>query len=130
MKAMQADLQVREHRQRYLDLQAAVKASEDKALTISLDMARQYRSMRESLQSDIDSLKAQLTTAATAQSEAETRWGAERAEWEARLAACQSLISGERERNAELTAEFGVMLQSTLDKMGERQEVTPEPRWS
>ena len=87
-------------------------------------MARQYRSMRDSLQADIDSLKAQLATAAIDHTQAESLWRGERSEWEAKLAACQALIGSERERNAELTAEFGTMLQSTLDKMGERLEVT------
>src|ERR1700710_2422128 len=107
MKRMQAELQGREHRQRYVDLQAAIQASEDKALTISLDMARQYRSMRDSLQADIASLKAQLATAANDHTQAESLWRSERNEWEAKLAACQALIGSERERNAELTAEFG-----------------------
>ena len=126
MKSIQADLQVREHRQRFHDLQAAVQASEDKAVSISLDMARQYRSMKEDLQAQVDGLQAQLAAQAEQQLQAQQRWAVERSEWEAKLSACQELVVAERERSAQLSAEFGVMLQTTLDKMGERMEVTNE----
>ena len=126
MKSIQSELQVREHRQRLVELQAAVQASGDKAVTISIDMARQYRSMREDLQEQIDTLQARLVAQAEQQKAAEQGWAAERAEWEAKLAACQELVVKERERSAELSAEFGSMLQRTLDTMGQRMEVTNE----
>ena len=126
MRAMQVDLQIRELRSRDVNLQSAITASEDKALTISLDMARQYRSMQQQLTQDIEALKVKLDAAAADKVQAEVRWAAERVEWEGKVAACLATIAGEREKNAEMTAEFAVMLQSTLEKMGERVEVSNE----
>ena len=126
MRCLQAELQVREHRERYLDLQSAIKSSDDRTLTVSLDMSRQYRSMREQLQAEVASLKAQLDAANALHAREREEWARERSDWEAKLAQCQSLVAKERERSAELTAEFASMLQGTIDKMGERMEVSNE----
>ena len=97
---------------------------QDKTLNISIDMARQYSSMKQQLLTQITTLEQTITQQATAHTADRTAWQAERAEWIVAVKQRESTIDNERQRRDEMAVEFGLMLQKTLDKMGERLEVT------
>ena len=169
LKALQAELAVKETRAKFHELQAAAKAAEvtthhttphtpthkqaadttpnnqyhqanttpspllvpwfdrqDKTLNISIDMARQYSSMKQQLLTQITTLEQTITQQAATHTADRTSWASERSEWIAALRQREQWIEAEKARREEMAAEFGGMLQKTLDKMGERLEVTNE----
>jgi len=87
-------------------------------------MARQYSSMKQQLLTQITTLEHTITTQATQHTADRTAWQSERSEWSAAVRQREQQIEAEKVRREEMAVEFGVMLQRTLDKMGERLEVT------
>lgn len=103
---------------------APFDVSQDKTLNISIDMARQYSSMKQQLLTQVTTLEATIAQQAAAHSADRTSWQAERAEWMSAVRQREVHIDSERARREEMAVEFGGMLQKTLDKMGERLEVS------
>ena len=93
-------------------------------MNISIDMARQYSSMKQQLLTQITTLEQTITQQATAHTADRTAWQSERSEWMNAVKQREHTIELERARREEMSVEFANMLQKTLDKMGERLEVT------
>ena len=93
-------------------------------MNISIDMARQYSSMKQQLLTQVTTLEATIAQQAAAHSADRNAWQAERSEWMSAVKQREAHIENERARREEMAVEFGGMLQKTLDKMGERLEVS------
>lgn len=126
LRAGESESQSKELRAQLNIAQQSLTASKSTAHSLSMDAARQYKSMREELLTQIGAVKDQL-----ADSQLERLAVIE--QYERKLEAQQQVIeSKDRELLAwqakydDLTVEFGAMLQSTLEKMSERLELTSE----
>ena len=93
-------------------------------MNISIDMARQYSSMKQQLLTQVTTLEQTIAQQAAAHTADRTAWQAERTEWMTAVKQREAAIDIERQHRDDMAVEFAAMLQKTLDKMGERLEVT------
>jgi hypothetical protein len=123
-RMMQAISAQKELRERVLEYHSDFSKEKDEIFDITADMTRQYKGMQEELMRKINSLESTINTQRDDLELARLAHEETRKAKDQVIALKDSEISEQKLKMEEMAIEFGEMLKETLDKMGERIEVT------
>lgn len=123
-RMMQAISAQKELRERVLEYHADFTKEKDEVFDITADMTRQYKGMQEELMRKISSLESTINTQRNELELARIAHEETRKAKDQVIALKEAEIAEQKQRMEEMAIEFGEMLKETLDKMGERIEVT------
>lgn len=123
-RTMEAISAQKELRERVLQYHADFAREKEEIFDITADMTRQYKGMQEELMRKINSLEATINTQRDELELARLAHEETRKAKDQVIALKEAEIGEQKQKMEEMAIEFGEMLKETLDKMGERIEVT------
>ncbi|KAJ1629879.1 hypothetical protein T492DRAFT_629254 [Pavlovales sp. CCMP2436] len=123
-KMMEAVRAQKELRERVVQYDDDFKREKEEIFDITADMTRQYKGMQEELMRKINSLESTINTQRDELELARLAHEETRKQKDQVIALKDAEIAEQKQKMEEMAIEFGEMLKETLDKMGERIEVT------
>jgi len=123
-RMMEAISAQKELRERVMQFHADFTKEKEEIFDVTADMTRQYKGMQEELMKKIHGLEATITQQRDELELARLAHEETRRAKDEAIAIKDAEIAEQKQKMEEMAIEFGEMLKETLDKMGERIEVT------